>query len=69
VRAKANQLNDYYYAIGTPDGFQRDLDRLRAVTAADVQRVVRQYLAGPRVIISVVPQGKQDLAAAQRGTP
>jgi zinc protease len=68
VRGKANQLNSYYYAIGTPDGFQRDLDRLRAVTAADVQRVVRQYLLGARVIISVVPQGKQELAAAQRGT-
>ncbi|HET8633080.1 MAG TPA: pitrilysin family protein [Gemmatimonadales bacterium] len=69
VRAKANQLNEYYYAIGTPDGFQRDLDRIRGVTAADVQRVVRKYLTGPRVIISVVPQGKQNLAAAQRATP
>jgi zinc protease len=69
VRAKANQLNEYYYAIGTPDGFQRDLDRIRGVTAADVQRVVRKYLTGPRVIISVVPQGKQNLAAAGRTTP
>jgi zinc protease len=69
VRAKANQLNEYYYAIGTPDGFQRDLDRIRGVTAADVQRVVRKYLTGPRVIISVVPQGKQNLAAAGRATP
>jgi zinc protease len=69
VRAKANQLNEYYYAIGTPDGFQRDLDRIRGVTAADVQRVVRKYLTSPRVIISVVPQGKQNLAAAGRATP
>ncbi len=68
VRAKANQLNEYYYAIGTPDGFQRDLDRIRAVTAADVQRVARKYLTGPRVIISVVPEGKRSLAAAERGT-
>ena len=68
VRAKANQLNEYYYALGTPDGFQRDLDRSKAVTAQDVQRVVRQYLLGARVIISVVPQGKQNLAAAERST-
>lgn len=68
VQAKANQLNEYYYALGTPDGFQRDLDRSKAVTAQDVQRVVRQYLLGARVIISVVPQGKQNLAAAERST-
>ena len=69
VGGKANQLNAYYYEIGEPDGFQRDLDRYRAVTAADVQRVVREYLAGPRVILSVVPEGKRDLAAQPRVTP
>ena len=69
VNGKANQMNDYYYAIGTPDGFQRDLDRMRAVTAADVQRVARQYLLGPRAIISVVPQGKRELAATGRSVP
>ena len=69
VNGKANQMNDYYYAIGTPDGFQRDLDRMRAVTAADVQRVARQYLLGPRAIISVVPQGKRELAATERSVP
>jgi zinc protease len=69
VGGKANQLNSYYYQIGDPDGFQRDLDRYRAVTAADVQRVVREYLSGPRVVLSVVPEGKRDLAARPRVTP
>lgn len=69
VGSKADQLNAYYYQIGTPDGFQRDLDRYRAVTAADVQRAVKQYLTGPRVILSVVPQGKRELAAEGRVTP
>jgi zinc protease len=64
--AKADQLNSYYYATGTPDYFQKDLDRYRAVTAADVQRVVRQYYRGGRVTLSVVPQGKQELAAKRR---
>jgi zinc protease len=69
--AKADRLNAYYYATGTADYFQRDLDRYRAVTAADVQRVVRQYLMGGRVTLSVVPQGKPELAATQtpRVTP
>ena len=69
VGRKADQLNAYYYQIGQPDGFQRDLDRYRAVTAADIQRVVRTYLTGPRVILSIVPEGKRDLAARGRSTP
>jgi zinc protease len=64
--AKADQLNSYYYATGNPDFFQQDLDRYRAVTAADVQRVVRQYFAGGRVTLSVVPQGKTNLAATAK---
>jgi zinc protease len=64
--AKADQLNSYYYATGQPDFFQRDLDRYRNVTAADVQRVVRQYLLTQRVTLSVVPQGRQNLAATKR---
>lgn len=69
VGNKADRLNSYYYATGTPDSFQRDLDRYRAVTAADVQRVVRQYLLTGRVTLSVVPQGRTELAATSRVTP
>ncbi|MEX2180644.1 MAG: pitrilysin family protein [Gemmatimonadaceae bacterium] len=63
--AKADQLNSYHYATGQPDFFQRDLDRYRAVTAADVQRVVRDYLLRSRVTLSVVPQGRIELAATR----
>ncbi len=63
VMGKADRLNAYYYQTGNPDSFQADLDRYKAVTAADVQRVVRQYLRTARVMASVVPQGKLDLAA------
>jgi zinc protease len=60
---KADQLNFYNYFVGTPDYFQRDLDRYLRVTAADVQRIARAYLAGAhRVVLSVVPQGKPELA-------
>lgn len=69
TESKANRLNAYFYQLGTPDAFQRDLDRYRAVSAADVQRVVQKYLTGPRAIISVVPQGKPELAATARVTP
>ena len=63
VGGKADRLNAYYYQTGTPDSFQADLDRYKAVTAADVQRVVRKYLRTSRVMASVVPQGKPELAA------
>jgi zinc protease len=69
VGGKADQLNGYYYQTGEPDSFQKDLDRYRAVTAADVQRAARQYLSGPRVILSIVPQGKREMAAEPRMTP
>src|SRR6184192_1054368 len=63
---KADQLNYYNYFVGTPDYFQQDLDRYRRVTPAAVQRAARTYLTGPhRVVLSVVPQGKPELAVKQ----
>jgi zinc protease len=63
VSAKAEQLNNYAYFTGTPDSFQKELDALRAVSADDIKRVVRAYLTGPRVMLSIVPMGKLELAA------
>ena len=66
VEAKADQLNDYLYYTGDAGAVSRDLARYRAVTPADVQRVARQYLAGPNhVVLSFVPQGKTGLAAEE----
>ncbi|HSC58629.1 MAG TPA: pitrilysin family protein [Gemmatimonadales bacterium] len=62
--AVADQLNSYYYFTGTPDYLAKDIARTRAVTAADVERVARTYLQAPRVIVSVVPEGKPKLAAS-----
>jgi zinc protease len=57
---KADQLNAYYKAAGTPDYFEKDLARYRAVTAADVKAAMEQYLPKDRrVELSVVPGEKQ----------
>jgi zinc protease len=57
---KADQLNAYYKSAGTPDYFAKDLERYRAVTAAEVQAVVKQYLPRDRrVELSVVPGDKK----------
>ena len=66
VIGKADQLNAYYFETGDPDAFQRDLDRLKAVTPADVRRVVGRYLLGPRAIIGVVPEGQLEKGAVRR---
>ena len=57
---KANQLNAYYVATGEPDYFQKDLDRYRALTAADITAAVAAYLPKDRrVELSVVPGEKK----------
>jgi zinc protease len=57
---KANQLNAYYQAAGTPDYFQKDLDRYRALTPADIKAAVEKYLPKDRrVELSVLPGEKK----------
>ncbi|HTO74394.1 MAG TPA: pitrilysin family protein, partial [Gemmatimonadales bacterium] len=63
VDSKADLLNRYYSSQGQPDYFSQLLARYRAVTPADIQRVVRDYLTRPRVTLSIVPPGHQDWAA------
>jgi zinc protease len=57
---KANQLNSYYTATGEPDYFQKDLERYRALTPADIKAAVEKYLPKDRrVELSVVPGEKK----------
>ena len=66
---KADQLNFYNYFVGTPDYFQKDLDRYGKVSPTVVRNSVRMYLTGAhRVVLSVVPQGKSEQAVKQRAT-
>ena len=67
VVGKADLLNGYNYLAGTPDFAQRDAARYDALTAADVQRVARQYLTQPRVVLTVVPEGQRALALPAAG--
>jgi zinc protease len=67
VNGKADQLNFYDYFSGTPDYVRQDAARYDAVTAADVQRVARDYLVKPKVVLTVVPEGKPDLMVKEMG--
>ena len=63
VASKAFRLSYYNYFTGTPDFLAQDLARYDALTPAAVQRAARTYLAGtPRVVLSIVPEGKTGLA-------
>ncbi|MEP6998939.1 MAG: pitrilysin family protein [bacterium] len=61
VLGKGDLLANYNYLAGTPDYVQQDAARYDHVTAADVQRVAAQYLTKPKVVLTVVPEGKKDL--------
>ena len=60
---KSDQLNAYNVFMGDPAFFDRDLARYQSVTAESLRRAVQSYLANDRrVVLSVVPQGRTELA-------
>jgi zinc protease len=62
---KSDQLNAYNVFVGDPGFFERDLDRYRRVTGPSMQRAARDWLAPERrVLLSIVPRGRRDLALA-----
>ena len=68
VLGKAEVLNSYNYFVGNPDFVQQDAARYERVTAVDVQRVAKTYLGRPKIILTVVPEGKKEMMlTASRG--
>jgi zinc protease len=66
---KADQLNGYFFRTGNPDWFNEDLARYKAIAPTDVRATVTAHLKdNARVILSVVPEGRTDLAAAAKAT-
>lgn len=64
---KADLLNNYLFFTGNPDYFNEDLARYKALDPKDISTVARTYLRDDgRVILSVVPNGKKELAATAR---
>jgi zinc protease len=62
---KSDQLNAYNVFVEDPGFFEQDLARYRALTPASVRETAAALLAPEkRVTLSVVPQGRPDLAVA-----
>ncbi len=57
---KADQMNAYYTLTGTPDFFEEDLARYRALDPADLSSAVGAFLPRDRrVELIVMPEGQQ----------
>lgn len=68
VASRAEALNAYLYYTGDPDHVAEHLAAFRALIPRDIQRVAQKYLAeANRVVISIVPEGQQELAATEEG--
>jgi zinc protease len=67
---KAELLNEYFMHTGNPDYMNEDLMRYKAIRADDLSAVAKTYLRDDgRVVLSIVPQGKRELASsAGKGT-
>lgn len=67
VSGKVSRLAYGETFYNEPDGIQADIERYNAVTKDDVMRVYRKYVMNkPAVVLSVVPEGQVQLAAAEQ---
>ena len=67
VSGKVSTLAAFQTYTGSPAGIGDEIQRYLNVEIEDVNRVFNQYIAGkPAVILSIVPNGKPELAAAEQ---
>ena len=60
---KADRLNEYHFMVGTPGWVRHDLARYQRATEGALAGSAARWLAGkPAVWLSVVPQGRTELA-------
>jgi zinc protease len=64
---KADLINNYYTRTGDPDYLNEDYSRYKAIAPDDVTAAAQRYLTNGRVVLSVVPEGKKELASPGKG--
>jgi zinc protease len=70
VQGLAEAIGRSWILTGDPTQFTRDVDEIEKVTAADVQRVVKTYMAPNRATIVVIPPPvRPALPAEQKPAP
>ncbi len=64
ILGKSRQLATYNEYAGSPDFYKKDIERVKAVTKADILRVYEKYIKGkPYLATCFVPKGQADLVA------
>ena len=53
---KADRLAMYHTFLGTPDRFEADYERYQRLKGKDLRRAAKEYLLGPRLTISYLPE-------------
>ena len=66
VLGKANSLATYYTFTGDPNNMNKEFERYNGITPAEVLSVAKKVLNGKNVTLSIVPEGKTNLAAEQK---
>jgi len=65
ILGKSRQLATYNEYAGSPDFYKKDIERVKAVTKADIMRVYDKYIKGkPYLATSFVPKGQADLVVS-----
>jgi zinc protease len=63
VLGKANGLATYNALTGDAKDYNRELERFQGITPKEVLEVAKKYLSPNKIVLSIVPQGKPELAA------
>jgi predicted Zn-dependent peptidase len=60
---KAELLNSSAVYYGDPNYYMKQYQRFNTITADEVKRAAQKYFGPNRVVLSIVPVGKPELAA------
>jgi len=60
---KANSLATYFTLTGDANNINKQFDRYQDITPDEVVALARKVYSSPKVVMSIVPEGKTDLAA------
>lgn len=66
VLGKANALATFHTLTGEASNINNELARYKDITPEEVLNVARKYLTDKKVVLSVVPEGKSELAATPK---
>jgi zinc protease len=63
VLGLASSLATYYTLTGDAQNFNREMGRFKGITPEEVQAAAKKTFGEKKVVLSIVPKGKTDLAA------